>query len=74
IAGTIERAVNPVALAADSWDAIWAGLDWSEDRRRLYAEFFASINDGTAAFDPADELWRGKDSIANVAARMLNAG
>ena len=74
VAGRLDSAVNPVALAPESWDAIWAGLDWSPDRRRLYAEFFASINDGTAVFDPADELWRGTDGIADVASRMLNAG
>ena len=74
VAGLLDGAVNPVALAPESWDAIWAGLDWSADRRRLYAEFFASINDGTAVFDPADELWRGTDGIGDVASRMLNAG
>lgn len=73
VAGLRDGVVNPVALAPESWDGIWAGLDWSLDRRRLYAEFFAIINDGTAVFDPADELWRGEDSIVDVSARLLNA-
>ena len=40
-------------------------------------EFFASINDGTAVFDPADELWRGTDGIGSRGAhaeRWLGIG
>lgn len=70
LAAHMSQEISPVELGREKWHGVWGGLGWSEDRCRLYEEFFMSINSGLAVFSDEDEIWRGKDSLDDVIKRL----
>lgn len=67
----LGKNIHAAELDSSKWHGIWQNIGWSEDRCRLYAAFFHSINDGTARVEPSDTLWRGVDGIDDVVTRLL---
>ena len=71
LAEHLGQNVNATELDEDKWHGVWGGLGWSEDRCRLYQEFFNSINSGLARFSEEDDVWRGSDDLESVLKRMV---